>query len=208
MALYTRKTIVIGAASVALAAAGILPFYALAAPDSNTAHPSAIHRRLGIERLGTVSSVSDSSITLTTKKGLVYTVNIQDAKIVKEGVAASFAAVSVGDPIAVIGPAQGDAIDAHTVLDGQSTRLGRRGGIIGGTVTTVSSGEFTLIPKSHPGHPVRPPVLVNITADTIVTRAGQKVSLGTLSTGSEAIVSGTHEQNGTFVASKIIVRKR
>ena len=208
MALHARKTIVIGAASVALAAAGILPFYAFAAPNPRATHPSAAHRRFGIERLGTVSSISGSSVTLTTKKGVLYTVDAQHARIMKEGVSASLAAVAVGDPIAVIGHAQGDSIAARVVFDGPRVRPERRGGIIGGAVTAVTPGEFILAPKSHRNHPARPAVTVDTNADTVITRAGQVVPLDTLVTGSDVIVSGTHETNGTFVASKVIIRKR
>lgn len=208
MALHARKTIVIGAASVALAAAGILPFYAFAAPNPRATHPSAAHRRFGIERLGTISSINGSSVTLTTKKGVLYTVDAQHAKIMKDGVSASLAAVAVGDPIAVIGHAKGDNITARVVFDGPRVREERRGLIIGGTVTTVAPGEFVLAPKGHHNRPARPAVTVDTNADTVITRAGQVVPSDTLSAGSEVIVSGTRETNSALIASKVIIRKR
>ena len=208
MALHARKTIVIGAASVALTAAGILPFYAFAAPNPRATHPSATHRRFGIERLGTISSINGSSVTLTTKKGVLYTVDAQHAKIMKDGVSTSLAAVAVGDPIAVIGHAKGDNITARVVFDGPRVREERRGLIIGGTVTMVAPGEFILAPKSHPNRPARPAVTVDTNIDTVITRAGQVVSPDALSTGSAVIVSGTRETNGALIASKVIIRKR
>lgn len=210
MASHARKIIVIGAAGVALAAAGILPSYVFAAPDSPT-HFSTTHRRLRFEHLGTVSAVTDSSITLATKGGTTYSVDVQNAKIMKAGSAVPLATVAVGDPIAVIGPVQGTTIDARVVFDKPNHRLERRlahrGTIIGGTIATISSGEFTLVPKGHPGRPARPSILVDTNATTVVTRAGQPVPFSALGVHSEVIVSGTREAKGaTLVASKIIIR--
>lgn len=217
MASHARKIIVIGAASVALAAAGILPSYAFAASDPPTHFFSTAHRRLRFEHLGTVSAVTDSSITLATKGGTTYTVDAQNAKIMKAGSAVSLATVAVGDPIAVIGRAQGATIAARAVFDKPSAQLehrlerrwAHRGRIVGGTIATISPGEFTLIPKGHPGRPARPSILVDTNATTVVTRAGQQVPFSALGVHSEVIVSGTHEaKSATLVASKIIIRNR
>ena len=216
MASHARKIIVIGAAGVALAAAGVLPSYVFAASDSPT-HFSTTHRRLRFEHLGTVSAVADSSITLATKGGTTYTVDVQNARIMKAGTAVSLATVAVGDPIAVIGPTQGTTIDARVVFDKPAARLehrlerrwAHRGTIVGGTIATISSGEFTLVPKGHPGRPARPSILVDTNATTVVTRAGQPVPFSALGVNSEVIVSGTREaKDAPLVASKIIIRNR
>lgn len=212
MAPQTRKIIVIGAASVALAAAGILPSYVLAAPNSPK-HPSAAHRRFRFERMGTVSSIASSSITLATKKGMVYTVDVQDARILKAGNTVSLATVAVGDHVAVIGPAHGDTIAARTVFDGpqhalRPQRWARHGNVIGGMIATISPGEFTLVPKGHPGRPARPAIAVDTNVNTVITRAGQPAPFSALGTDTEVIVSGTREADGVLVASKILIRNR
>ncbi len=217
MASHARKIIVIGAAGVALAAAGVLPSYVFAASESPTHISSAIHRRLRFEHFGTVSAVADSSITLATKKGTTLTVDVQNAKIMKAGATVPLATVAVGDPIAVLGPAHGTTIDARTVFDKPTARLEHRlerrwerhhGAVIGGTIATISSGEFTLVPKSHPGRPARPSVMIDTNATTVVTHAGQPVPFSALGVNSEVIVSGTREAKGTLIASKIIIRNR
>ena len=218
MASHARKIIVIGAAGVALAAAGVLPSYVFAASDSPTHVSSATHRRLKFEHLGTVSAVADSSITLATKGGTTYTVDVQNARIVKAGTTVPLATVVVGDPIVVIGPTHGTTIDARTVFDKPAARLEHRlerrwahhrGTIIGGTIATISSGEFTLVPKGHPGRPARPSILIDTNATTVVTRAGQPVPFSALGVNSEVIVSGTREaKDAPLLASKIIIRNR
>lgn len=197
---------------MALAAAGILPSYVLAAPNSPK-HPSAAHRRFKFERMGTVSSVAGSSITLATKRGIIYTVDAQDARILKAGNTVSLATVAVGDHVAVIGPTQGDTIAAHTIFDGprhapRLTRHARHGNVIGGTIAAISPGEFTLVPKGHPGRPARPAITVDTNVSTVITRAGQPAPFSALGTDTEVIVSGTRAADGVLVASKILIRNR
>ena len=212
MASHTQKIIVIGAASVALAAAGILPTYVFAAPGSPT-QLSTSHRRLKFEHRGTVSAIDGSSITLDTKKGTTYTVDVQNAKIMKAGSTILLSTVAVGDPIAVMGPTQGKTIDARVVFDKPSTRLEHRlthrGNIVGGTISAISPEGFTLVPKGHPGQSPRPSITVVLDAQTVVTRAGQPVSLSLLGVNSEVIVSGVHQaKSTTLTASKVIIRSR
>ncbi|HUY62528.1 MAG TPA: DUF5666 domain-containing protein [Candidatus Paceibacterota bacterium] len=208
MASPIRKLIVIGAASVALAAAGIVPSYALASQNPRTNAPAG-HRRFGGGRFGTVSGVDGSSITLATHAGATYTIDAGNARIIKAGSDAPLSAVTVGDPIAVFGTTTApETIDARVIVDGPPARRAKRGGIIGGVVGAVSAGTFTLTPKGHPGRPPRPAVTVVTDTETVVTKAGQSIPFTSLASGIEIIVSGTRESNGTFLASKIIIRNR
>ena len=212
MASHAQKIIVIGATSVALAAAGMLPPYALAAPGSST-QSSTISRRLKFEHFGTVSAVAGPLITLATKGGATHTVDVQNARILKAGSKVRVATVMVGDPIAVIGPMQGNTIDAQVVFDTPTSRHERQaapqGRIVGGTIVTISPGEFTLVPKGHPGRPARPAITIDTNANTIIARMGQQVPFSALGTNVEVIVSGTYEaKKETLLASKIIIRNR
>ncbi len=208
MASSAQRIIVIGAASVALAAAGILPSYVFAAAGVRSANaPSGFRGRPGEGRIGTVAAVDGSSITLSAKNGSTYTVDTQDAKIIKAGSAATLAAVAVGDPIAVIGPLSGDAIAARAVIDGPRERAWRPGGVIGGTIAAVAPGAFTLVPKSHPGKPARRALTIDVAADTVITKMGQAVPMSALAAGAEAIVSGTRGADGALLASRVILRR-
>lgn len=200
MASSVQRLIIIGAASVTLAAAGVLPSYALAATSN--------YRRFGEGRFGTVAGVGDASITLATKGGTTLTVDTAGARIVKAGNDASLSAVSVGDPVAVFGTAEASgALEADIVVD-TPVRRARYGGIIGGTVESVAAGAFSLVPKTNPGKSARPPVTVDTDTATVITKGGQPVPFTALTAGTSAIVSGTEAQNGLFLASKIIIRGR
>lgn len=194
-----RNVVVIGAAGVAFAAAGLLPAYALAAQDARPQHSSSTQRRFG-----TVSAVSGTSITLSTKDGATYTVDARDARIVQAGGNATLSSVAVGDPIAVIGPTP----DGETTIVERS-HSAHRGVIVGGTVVAVSSGTITVMPKSRPGGIARPAVTVSTDAQTVYTKAGQTLSPSALPVGADVIVSGTREVGSTdMLASKILVRAR
>jgi hypothetical protein len=207
LTLRVHKIIVIGAAGVALAAGGVLPSFVFAATDSRTSSSSTAHRRFGFEHVGTVSSVNGSSITLAARNGVTYTVDAENAKIVKGGSTTSLSAIVVGDPIAVIGPTQSTTIDAKAIFDGPHATSEHHGTIVGGTIATISSGELTLIPKTHLNRRARPDITVTINADTVVTKAGQVVTLNSLIAGTNIIVSGTRESSTTLTATKIIIRK-
>lgn len=194
-----RNVVVVGAAGVAFAAAGLLPAFTLAAQDARPQGPSATQRRFG-----TVSAISGSSITLATKDGATYTVDARDAHLVHAGGDAVLSAVSVGDPIAVIGPNPEEGASV-----GEYAHAAQRGVIVGGSVVAVSSGELTVMPKSRPGGIARPAVTVTTDAHTVFTRAGQTLSPSAVPLGADVIVSGTREVGSMdMLASKILVRTR
>lgn len=192
-----RNVVVVGAAGVAFAAAGLLPAFALAAQDARTPGSSATQRRFG-----TVSAISGSTITLSTKDGATYTVDARNARLVHAGGDAALSAVSVGDPIAVIEPS---TADESTV--GGYAHAAQRGVIVGGSVVAVSSGTLTVMPKSRPGGIARAAVTVTTDARTVFTKAGQTLSPSAVPVGADVIVSGTREIGSMdLLASKVLVR--
>ena len=201
MASPAKNIVVIGAVSVALAAAGVLPSYAFAAPSTRTAGAVASGpRRFGFKYVGTVSSVNGSFITLAGEDGSLHIVDARDAHIVKAGALATPSAVAVGDPIAVIGSAQRESVSA--LLDTAQNR----NVTVGGDVVAIGHSTITLIPKSHPGRPMRPMMEIALETQTVVTNAGHTVFLDAISVGSHVVVSGARDAQGGMTAEKIVIR--
>lgn len=66
---------------------------------------------------GTVSSLGVSTLTVTNKSNVVYTVNTSGATILKGNATATIGDVSVGDAIVVQGVVNGTSINASTIID-------------------------------------------------------------------------------------------
>ncbi len=66
---------------------------------------------------GKVTAVSGSTITVTNKSNVVYTVDLANAKIVKSGKTAVIADVVVGDTVLVQGTINGTSVVATSVID-------------------------------------------------------------------------------------------
>ncbi len=67
--------------------------------------------------LGTVTAVTGTTITMTNKSNVAYTINAETAKILSAGRPSTIANVAVGDKLIVQGTVNGTAITATTVLD-------------------------------------------------------------------------------------------
>jgi|GEM_PF-340730 hypothetical protein len=66
---------------------------------------------------GTVSAVSGSTITITNKSNVTYTINATNAKIVKGPNTASVSDIVVGDMVVAQGTINGNAVVATSVID-------------------------------------------------------------------------------------------
>ena len=89
---------------------------------------------------GAVTAVSGSSLTVTNKSNVTYTVDVASAKIVKAGATSTIASVSVGDNVVVQGTVNGTAVVASSVLD--------QGAPI---VQTNTATAATGVPQGHMG---------------------------------------------------------
>src|ERR1700690_195591 len=74
---------------------------------------------------GTVSAVSGTSLTVTSKAGpngtpaaATYTVDASSATVMKAGASSSVSAVTVGDTVMVQGTVNGTSVTAKTIRDG------------------------------------------------------------------------------------------
>jgi hypothetical protein len=66
---------------------------------------------------GTVSSVSSSSITITNKSNVTYTVDVSNAKIIKGNATSTVASIVSGDAVLVQGTINGTSVTASGVID-------------------------------------------------------------------------------------------
>jgi hypothetical protein len=66
---------------------------------------------------GTVASVNGSSLTITTKSNVTYTVDASNAKILDGQATASLSNISVGDSVLVQGAVNGTSVTASSVVD-------------------------------------------------------------------------------------------
>jgi hypothetical protein len=89
---------------------------------------------------GAVTAVSGSSITVTNKSNVTYTVDATSATVTKDNATSTLSAVAVGDNVIVQGTVNGNAVTASSVLDqgvsktqsGSGPAKGGMGGILGG----------------------------------------------------------------------------
>ena len=66
---------------------------------------------------GTVSSVSGSALTVSTKSGIQYSVDATSAKIVKGQSVIAVSGIAVGDPVVVQGVTNGTSVTASSIID-------------------------------------------------------------------------------------------
>jgi hypothetical protein len=66
---------------------------------------------------GTVSAVNGSSLTVTNKSNVTYTVDATNAAVVKGNATSSVAAIIVGDGVIVQGAVNGTTVTASSVID-------------------------------------------------------------------------------------------
>lgn len=66
---------------------------------------------------GTVSSISGSTISITNKSNVSYTIDASNAKVYKNNATSSLAAISTGDSVLVQGSVNGTAVTASSVMN-------------------------------------------------------------------------------------------
>lgn len=66
---------------------------------------------------GTVSAISDSTLTVTTQSGITYTIDASSAKIVKDQNTIAISNIAIGDYVVVQGVTNGTAVTASSVID-------------------------------------------------------------------------------------------
>ena len=66
---------------------------------------------------GSVTAVSGSALTVTTKTNVAYTVDASNATVIKNNATSSVSSIATGDGVIVQGTVQGTAVTASSVID-------------------------------------------------------------------------------------------
>ncbi len=86
---------------------------------------------------GTVSAISGSTLTITNKSNVTYTVDATNAKIVQGQTTITVSGVTVGDSVVVQGTVNGSSVTASSVIDQKPATA-----TTGGTTTQTHKGFF------------------------------------------------------------------
>ena len=203
-----------GATSVVLALAMATGGIAGAATTNSAGSPAgALKPRHGVglggtrpAAVGTVKSIGANTFTLTTRSGTVMTVNVATATTTYQdrGVTApTFANVTVGSHVAVMGTDSANTVAATKVLigglGGHRFGSGIRPAAVG-TVKSVGAGTFTLTTRSGTV------MTVNVaTATTSYQERGVTApTFANVTVGSRVAVVGTHTAN-TVAATRVLI---
>lgn len=159
------------------------------------------HKVMGsIFYTGTVTAMSDSGFTMTTKADGSLTVNTEVAKLIRvPRLAITLSDIQVGDKVFVTGTKTGSTITASAVYD-KSENI--RPGKVKGTITATSDSSLTVQKKNGTE------VTVNTDSNTkIMTKDGEAVSLADIGLGATVKVFGLWDQIlNIFSALKITIK--
>jgi hypothetical protein len=159
--------------------------------------------------VGTVKSVGDGTFTLTTADGSTVTVNVgSSTTYVDPGVSSpTFANVTVGEHVAVMGTESSNTVTATSVLIGTPPAMGKGfgpGGPVGppaavGTVKSVGTDSFTLTT------PDGSTVTVDVSSSTKYMDPGvSSPSLSNVTVGEHVAVVGSESSN-TVTATAVLI---
>lgn len=147
---------------------------------------------------GTVSSIVGTTITLTNKAGVVYTVDSTNAQFPQKPIPETFANVLVGDELSVVG-----AVTGNTILAKRITNISFfKRNVFGGRVTAISGNMITIVDLQKTA------VTIDATNATFSNGFGDKtrtLTIADLKVGNMITAIGT-QSGTTIVATKIEVR--
>lgn len=148
----TQKIAAVPLAALLLLGGGAIAGYASLADAQTPTQQNVARERPGV--MGTVASISGSTITVTDKDGTTYTVNAGSAAVVKhvEGQqgpqTGSLQDIAVGDTIAVRGTLSGTTVAATEIMEGMPFGKmggpGHRGGGVHGTISGINGSTLTI----------------------------------------------------------------
>ncbi len=91
---------------------------------------------------GTISAITGTSITVTTKSNVSYAVDASSAKVLQGKAASTVSALKVGDEVIVQGTVNGTSITAASVISGKANANGNANGNGKGRGFFASIGHF------------------------------------------------------------------
>jgi len=159
--------------------------------------------RVGI--VGTVDSISGTTITLTAKNSRKYNVETSNAKIVKAGSDITIGSIQVGDTLLVKGKVSGTEVVATAIVDGVGFKKGVRaiknefvkGNITFGKILSVNGSFFTV--ETHQKNATTT-VSVTTTNATTFKKDTSSATLSDLAVGEHVLVAGTKDSSGQNIA--------
>lgn len=160
--------------------------------------------------IGTVASISGSTITVTAKAGpngtpaaATYTVDASNATVTKAGASSSVANITAGDTVFVQGTVNGTSVTATAIRDGIGFGAGQRSQKPGvfGTVASISGTTLAVTSKGFGPNAAAATYTVDASSAT-VTKDGAASSVAAIAVGDTVGVQGT--VSGTSVAATAI----
>lgn len=153
--------------------------------------------------VGSVTSVSGTTLTVTDKSGTVFTIDGASAKITKgfdaSSITLGIANVKVGDNVAVLGTISGNAVAATAIMDGANPMHGERPALLG-AITSVNGNVVTITDKSGVVFTVD---ATNAKISKGFGEFGTTIALADLKVGDEVGVLGT--KSGQAVTATAIM---
>ena len=159
---------------------------------------------------GTVTAINGSTITITNKKGTLYTIDASSAKMRSAGEATpSLSTLKIGDTIAVMGTVTGNSVAAKTILEGVDfAKHGNKQMFnekrIPGKITAINGSTITIEVGGKTKNATAQDFTVTTTSSTIFKKNGQAGTLSDLAVGQFISVAGTIDTNAkTITATEI-----
>jgi len=180
---------------------------------------------------GTVTAVSGTSITLTSKGFMMrgkpgsttsttapaptpttYTVDASNATVTKNNAASSVSAIAVGDTLMVQGTVSGTSVTATKINDGMPMMRGGQGGPNGGAQGSpiqgngepVIGGAITAVSGTTLTVNAKAGVTYSVDASSAVIKKGNATStVSAITVGDNVVVQGT--VNGTSVVASSVM---
>ena len=158
--------------------------------------------------IGTVSAISGNTITVNGRQGfgasattVTYTVDVTNAKVIKNNATSTVAGIVAGDTVAVQGTVSGTNITATNIRDGVMSQGPRAGMGIRGTVSAISGTSITMTGVAAPNRGTAITYTVDASSATVM-KSGAASSVSNIAVGDTIIVQGT--VSGTNITAKTI----
>ncbi len=169
-----------------------------------------IAQRPGIS--GTVSSISGSTLTVTDRKKIVYSVDASGASIDKNGTSSLISNINVGDKVMVFGTVNGNSVVATSIRDIIQDKKGFEAGglaniqgngqpLVSGTITSISGETINITNKSNVSY------VINATNAKFM-KGSASSTISNFSVGDSIVVQGTINGNSVSASSVIGVNNQ
>ncbi len=163
--------------------------------------------RKGNGVMGTVTAVSGTTITMTSKEGnssteTTYTVDASKAIVTKNGETSSVSVILANDKIMVEGTVSGTTITAEKIHLGLGDQLDIEGSgepIVAGKITAISGNTITISNKAST-------YAIDASSAKFVVKGVTSATISNISVGDSVVVQGAI--NGTSVTASSVINEK